>query len=391
MSRIIFFAKFAETKGYFAMFPYIDRIKINKVLHLENFEIRVSDATPHLIITGKNGSGKTILVNAISDCLDKFRKTGDAFSCSNDSTSPVQVSFRDTEKVNGLYDAGNFVLAFYQAHRKMKMEEPKNPTKPEIIRNGNLKDTATSQFLNFLSDLKIQEALEMNAGQNGEAKKIQNWFSSFEILLKEIYSDPGLKLNFNYKDYSFKITTEGKTFKFTELSDGFAAAIDIIADLMLKMQDGNSLTRAFDKPGIVIIDEIETHLHLALQKDILKILTSVFPKIQFIVTTHSPFVLASLENSVAFDLGKREAIEDLSEYSYEALAEGYFGIKSESSYIGVKLDTLKKILSKPALSESDIKQAKDIAKDFNGIPEMIAPMYVGEFRQLMIKNASRLA
>ena len=372
------------------MVPYIEKIRINKVLHLENFEISVSEDAPHLIITGRNGSGKTILVNAISDCLDKLRKTGDAAECADGKSSPVQIVFKDVDKINALYEKGDFVLAFYQAYRKVTMEEPKNPTKPELNKKATIKDSSTSQFLNFLSDLKIQEALAKNAGQDDDAVRIQDWFASFEQLLQEIYNDPELKLDFNYKDYSFKISTDGKKFKFTQLSDGFAAAIDIIADLMLKMQNDKSLTRAYDKPGIVIIDEIETHLHLALQKDILKILSKVFPKIQFIVTTHSPFVLSSLENSTAFDLVNREEIEDLADYSYEALAEGYFGIKMESSYIGVKLNTLKSILSKSELSASDIKQAKDIAKDFNEIPEMISPLYVGEFRQLMIKYAGKL-
>lgn len=373
------------------MVPYIEKIRINKVLHLENFEISVSEDAPHLIITGRNGSGKTILVNAISDCLDKLRKTGNAAECADGKASPVQIAFKDVDKINALYEKGDFVLAFYQAYRKVTMKEPKNPTKPELNKKATIKDSSTSQFLNFLSDLKIQEALAKNAGQNDDAARIQDWFTSFEQLLQEIYNDPELKLDFNYKDYSFKISTDGKKFKFTQLSDGFAAAIDIIADLMLKMQNDKSLTRAYDKPGIVIIDEIETHLHLALQKDILKILSKVFPKIQFIVTTHSPFVLSSLENSTAFDLVNREEIEDLADYSYEALAEGYFGIKMESSYIGVKLNTLKTILSKSELSASDIKQAKDIAKDFNEIPEMISPLYVGEFRQLMIKYAGKLA
>lgn len=60
----------------------------------------------------------------------------------------------------------------------------------------------------------------------------------------------------------------------------------------------------FDMQGIVLIDEIETHLHLELQKIILKLLTTVFPNIQFIITTHSPFILSSLENTVVYDLEK---------------------------------------------------------------------------------------
>ena len=53
--------------------------------------------------------------------------------------------------------------------------------------------------------------------------KSEKWFVNFEGLLGEIFQDKDLQLYFNYKDYSFKILTKGKEFKFTELSDGFAA------------------------------------------------------------------------------------------------------------------------------------------------------------------------
>ena len=60
-------------------------------------------------------------------------------------------------------------------------------------------------------------------------------------------------------------------------------------------------------PGgqLLLIDEIETHLHLELQKKILSFLTTLFPNIQFIVSTHSPFILNSLENAVIYDLEKK--------------------------------------------------------------------------------------
>ena len=46
---------------------FIKNIHINHLLHLQNFDIKIEDKnTPHLIITGKNGSGKTILLNAIA-------------------------------------------------------------------------------------------------------------------------------------------------------------------------------------------------------------------------------------------------------------------------------------------------------------------------------------
>jgi AAA15 family ATPase/GTPase len=174
------------------------------------------------------------------------------------------------------------------------------------------------------------------------------------------------------------------------MSDGFIAAIDIIADLILKMQDSNSLTRNYQKQGIVLIDEIETHLHLELQRIVMPLLTNIFPNIQFIVTTHSPFVLNSMENAVAYDLEHRETISDLTKYSYEALAEGYFGVPTESSYMEMRLLTLKALLEKEDLSNGDKEQLLSLISDFEKISAVASPLVVGEFMRLQVDYSDKI-
>jgi len=406
---------------------FITNIKINKLLHLNNFDIPIVDEKcPHLIITGKNGSGKTILLNAVADFLDKIKRqstlsflnyerslkhsqqqvlrndlsVADHAQAENNVAyfkreienlyGKVDISFANVADLIKKYQSGQFVLAFYQATRKPEMTEPKNPTKPEFKNNGALKNTVTKEFLNFLSDLKIQEALARNENQLNDADKIKNWFDDFAKLLGEIYQDNELKLEFNYRDYSFRICTEGKSFKFTELADGFSAILDIVADLILKMQEKSSVTRSYQKEGIVLIDEIETHLHLALQKTVLPILTRVFPNIQFIVTTHSPFVLNSCDNAVAYDLEHRVILGDLNEYSYESLAEGYFGVETESSYAQMQLDKFKELLAKDQNTDSEIVSIKQFAVDFDKIPEAISPIIVGQYRQLSNQYSEKI-
>ncbi|MBM0651627.1 AAA family ATPase [Capnocytophaga genosp. AHN8471] len=426
---------------------YIKNIHINKVRHLKDINIPLEkDAYPHLMITGKNGSGKTSLLNAIADHLEKivniniytnykeskenlellekefsedivkhfdqvinadlyenkddFKKNLNSLEKEDFKSSPLQiiqynrrqhinlfnevyVDFEDAYTLIKKYKEGNFIIAFYEAHRTIKkLKEPKTPTKPTLRRKSKIKDSLTGQFLNFLSDLKIQEALARNEKLETDAEQINEWFVNFEGLLGEIFQDKELQLTFNYKDYSFKILTEGKEFKFTELSDGFAAVLDIVVDLILKMQDKNQLTKAYECEGIVLVDEIETHLHLELQKVIMPLLTKTFPNIQFIVTTHSPFVLSSLSNAVAFDLEHQEVIEDLTEYSYESLAEGYFGVKTASSYIEMQLNRLKELLEKENLSSSEKSELKHLNSDFEEVPEIVSPLIKGRYLQL---------
>ena len=161
-----------------------------------------------------------------------------------------------------------------------------------------------------------------------------------------------------------------------------------MADLILKMQVPGNVTRAYKKAGIVLIDEVETHLHLELQKIVMPILTKVFPNIQFIITTHSPFVLNSLSNAVAFDLENREVINELTQYSYEALAEGYFGVSSMSSYMQMQLDKLEEILKKDVLSDLDKNELKYLMSDLDKVPESVSPNLVGAYMDIKNRYAS---
>ena len=406
------------------MSRYIKNIHIKQVRHLKDINIPLEkEDYPHLMITGKNGSGKTSLLNAIANHIErianniykkfenyerhikyfenklkdnpyntffieqlKYYKNQYEFFFSE-----VTVAFEDDHSLIRKYQDGNFIIAFYEAHRTIKnLQEPINPTKPTLRKRSKIKDSLTSQFLNFLAHLKVQEALARNEKLERDANQIREWFVNFEKLLGEIFQDKDLQLYFNYKDYSFKILTKGKEFKFTELSDGFAAVLDIVVDLILKMQHKNQLTRAYECEGIVLVDEIETHLHLELQKVIMPLLTEIFPNIQFIVTTHSPFVLSSLSNAVAFDLEHQEIIEDLTEYSYESLAEGYFGVKTASSYMGMQLSRLEELLKKEMLSLSEKSELKDLICDFDKIPEVVSPKIIGRYLQLKNQHFAKI-
>ena len=404
---------------------YIKNIHIKQVRHLKDINLPLEkEDYPHLMITGKNGSGKTSLLNAIANHIERIANDSYksfesyerdiVFFESQLKENPqntlsieqqlqyyknqyelffgeVIVAFEDVDSLIRKYQDGNFIIAFYEAHRTIKkLQEPINPTKPELQDKWGIKQTSTQEFLKFLADLKIQEALARNEKLERDADQIREWFVNFERLLGEIFQDKNLQLYFNYKDYSFKILTKGKEFKFTELSDGFAAVLDIVVDLILKMQDKNQLIRAYESEGIVLVDEIETHLHLELQKVIMPLLTEIFPNIQFIVTTHSPFVLSSLSNAVAFDLEHQEIIEDLTEYSYESLAEGYFGVKTASSYMGMQLSRLEELLKKEMLSLSEKSELKDLICDFDKIPEVVSPKIIGRYLQLKNQHFAKI-
>ena len=409
------------------MEPYITNIHVNKLFHLKDFDIQIADSNhPHLMITGKNGSGKTVLLNALVDFLNKI-KNDRSLSClsydehirinedhlsrishlnnkgiyqenirilsnrKEDLYGKISLSPEDIRSIIEDYTANNIILAFYSADRKVNLKEPKNPIKPELRKNQNIQQSSTDQFLFFLVDLKIQEALFRNENQLEEANRLGQWFDNFQELMRTIFQDKHLVLIFDPRSYQFFIETNKKVFKFTQMSDGYAAIIDIVADLILKMQDDNSsFSSAYDKKGIVLIDEIETHLHLELQKLIMPMMTQMFPNIQFIVTTHSPFVLNSIPNVSIYDLEHRQMLEDLTDYSYEILAEGYFGVSTESSTVEMRLSKLNELLKQNELSASDKRDIQQLIVELDKVSEAVSPDFVGAYRQLRIKYSDTL-
>lgn len=84
----------------------------------------------------------------------------------------------------------------------------------------------------------------------------------------------------------------------SQLSDGYRSTLSLIADIAYRMALLNpSLGEdILETPGIVLVDEVELHLHPVWQARILGDLRSIFPNIQFVVTTHAPAVISSVRS-----------------------------------------------------------------------------------------------
>ena len=152
-------------------------------------------------------------------------------------------------------------------------------------------------------------------------------------MLRSIYEDATLRIDFDEETFRFSIVElERDPFDFNTASDGFSAVLDIVVGLMLRMTRGNTGSLKYDAPGIALIDEVENHLHLSLQKRIVPFLTDLFTNVQFVISTHSPFVLTSAEDAVLFDLENHSFVErGLSDNTYSSVVESYFNVDELSS------------------------------------------------------------
>ncbi|MCB0520731.1 MAG: AAA family ATPase [Lewinellaceae bacterium] len=95
------------------------------------------------------------------------------------------------------------------------------------------------------------------------------------------------------------------------LSDGEKMLIALTGDIARRLNIANSeLNNPLEGHGIVLIDEIEQHLHPDWQRKVVKSLRDTFPNIQFILTTHSPQVLSTLKKENVFILDNFQLVQD---------------------------------------------------------------------------------
>jgi predicted ATP-binding protein involved in virulence len=127
-------------------------------------------------------------------------------------------------------------------------------------------------------------------------------------------------------------TKEGKNkyLPFRMLSDGYKNMIGMVADIAyrcMKLNPHLGEQAVKETPGIILIDELDLHLHPKWQKKIVEDLKTTFPKLQFVVTTHSPFIIQSLKADEIIKLdGDKEVTNDPFRDSIEEIAENVMDV-----------------------------------------------------------------
>ena len=371
---------------------YITKLTIIKVRHLKNISIPLSEnQIKHLILTGKNGSGKTSVVEALARYLDKIF-TGERENAFRNCQKELDIKLNNKiESIPELADKYHYILAYYDAARVFQAEQPRQIEKVKLQDYYGLTEFPRKEFVKYLLDLKMTEALARNNNKTEKADEIQTWFAKLEQLLKQIFDDKTVELEFDEETFEFHILQHGKEpFDFNTLSSGYQAVLDIILDIIMRMQNQTQRSFDFNLPGIVLIDEIETHLHLELQKNIMPFLTTIFPNIQFIVTSHSPFILNSIRNVVIYDLEKNLLVENgLDNVPYDGIVEGYFGADKLSDALKKKFEKYKTLVKKKCLSDEELNEIAELELYLDDIPDYLALGISTEYQELKLEFMNR--
>ena len=400
---------------------YITEIRLAEHPYIKQKGIHIQSTNQekrNIIITGRNGCGKSTLLKQIKYYLSTISKKNgiihndyfrsqwlDAhqtfiklspkaaqYSHAQDDTLQKYSQLNDHGGLAGIIfnnsniDNFNNVLAYFEAKRVTDLSKPENITAPIAKEMAIGNHNSGKEFIHHLVNRRSQLAFALEDNDTSEVEEIRSWFTTLDSLFSRLFEKP-VQLKFQRTQLDFTLETEdGEIIDLKTLSDGYSAIVNMVTEIIMRME---AITfGGLGVSGIVLIDEVETHLHVALQREILPFLTTMFPNIQFIVTTHSPFVLQSVDDAIIYDLETNQTInqeKELWAYSYEALIDGYFEVAKFSGLLQKKIERYKELIIKDGLNREEKKDLRQLKKELENVPTFKNANIEAELKQLGLK------
>ena len=127
------------------------------------------------------------------------------------------------------------------------------------------------------------------------------------------------------------LEVESQALPFSLLSDGYRNMLGMVADIAWRAATLNPHLKGEtvrETPGVVLIDEVDLHLHPKWQRLVVGALLDTFPRIQFVGTTHSPFIIQSVERRDGVELVNLDGLDtQVESRSIEEIAEENQGVE----------------------------------------------------------------
>ncbi len=160
-------------------------------------------------------------------------------------------------------------------------------------------------------------------------------------ILKCIDGATGLRYDPNREELLLTIN-QGEPQPFSILSDGQRCVLALVADIAQKAATLNPHLNTdvlAQTEGVILVDELDLHLHPLWQRRVIEDLRTIFPKVQFIFTTHSPFLIQSLRDGEELLMLEGQATAELANKTLEDIAAGI--MSAGSSQVSNRYDEMK--------------------------------------------------
>jgi predicted ATP-binding protein involved in virulence len=367
-------------------------MKVNKI-HLQNFkgfeDIELNFNPNMTVLIGDNGTGKSSILDALAFVLgtyfwgvdgisnyslkQTYKRRFMAASNSLEYKLPLKISventlhdknyswYRDTNKSAGgstsYKNASDFIahakeiteavrngddidlplIAYYGTERLSVEIHEKQAYAKQSSRLDAYKDALDHRLSTkkFMEWFKTTEISNLQPGEESEKSLDKGLYLSFVGAISSMLIDY-TNIHFNVKQNDIVgLYKDGTWRRFDDLSDGYKNIVRLSLDIAykaIKLNPHLGSEAVINAKGVVLIDEIDMHLHPKWQKTIIADLKRTFPNIQFITTTHSPFIVQSLKAGEIINLDNRDIDRhpDSMTLNENAL---YMGVDSDNSQV----------------------------------------------------------
>ncbi len=276
-------------------FPHLKEVKINQFYSIEE-EIELDfEESKEIYFVGENGDGKSLILMAMYLAFNEkyILKYTD-----QEKTGKIRDIIKDNPKLklSGKDTNGNseYLINFftYGTHRGRFSAENYEQYGFMSLFDSNQTLISPEQW--------IKDQILLNGYNSGVSIELIKQ-TLFELLDKTVNIElKGAELLFEEKNK--------KELKFDQLSEGFKSITIFVVDLLFRLQKiSGDNSDIFKTSAIVVVDEIDLHLHPKWKQTIVSKLRSTFKNIQFIFTTHSPTIIqGASDDAIIFRVFRNE-------------------------------------------------------------------------------------
>jgi predicted ATP-binding protein involved in virulence len=325
----------------------IENIGVFENLQLTFPEKKEKDKAEIHIFTGKNGTGKSTLLHSLAAFLsieknqlnnrcDNLKKSSLKiyYSYKNliantfrNPSEPVPILSKESEflhKIMTILQLSNFeaqrkyILDFavfsYSGIRNVQNVQIHNAIQNQYDSLYNYQSLSFQSsvninvFVQWLANTLTKEALEKLNGNIDKANRYRSSITQIENIIEKVVGKE-IKILLITEPLSIRVLYDGVDCSIDALPDGIKSILSWIGDLMMKLDSLNwkNNTPLLERNFILFLDEIEVHLHPAWQRKILPVVQKLFPNAQIFISTHSPFVVGSVDgaNVYRFELNEK--------------------------------------------------------------------------------------
>ncbi len=390
---------------------YIKRLFLKNIGPFKEAELQFAwkateDKQPVTVITGINGAGKSVIIDAIRAALSGQALERNIVSDISDFKIEIDscINETDVQLVSQELTNGHIRSADYQRVAKYLQRgyQMGDDIQPWIIDYWSSRTATDSFTIHAITGIPHEEVLKDVMLDRKSNLQLTNFICHVDYLRSSdvpeekttgtyLYEQIKRAINLCVDNGQFKyvrrtdlqpiIEQNGREVTLDKLSSGNIFLIEHIVLLLCKMYSVTVLrnapvTQLPETPGLLLIDEIETHLHPKWQKAILSILREMFSQMQIILTTHSPFIVSSLPGMRIYTCkpqpGCSQVFDETDIYDNlpvdEVLMSDAFNVQPFNERITKLQQDRKK-----AIEANELGKAQDIARELSRInPEYFA-------------------